>query len=232
MPPPDAAGPTLRAGEARPAGPVTHYELFAGLRDAGVAYLVAGATALVLHGVPRLTPDVDLLVDPDPANLARLARLLAAWGYGERGGEAPPGEGAAVRRFRHPTAALEELDVVAVAAPEFARLQAQAASAALVDVAIPLVGADDLRDRKEQEAGGAGRDDAAGLVALAAIRAGDDGGDDETRLAQIRKFSRWSVAARLDWLLATARLAKGLSPDAKPMTRGLQRRRPWTERRR
>ena len=54
------------------AGPGTHYELFAGMRNAGVSYLVTGATALTLHGVPRLTPDVDLAVDPDPANLERL----------------------------------------------------------------------------------------------------------------------------------------------------------------
>jgi hypothetical protein len=65
------------------AGPATHYELFAGLRDGGVTYLVTGATALVLHGVPRLTPDIDLAVDPHPANLERLERLLAAWGYVE-----------------------------------------------------------------------------------------------------------------------------------------------------
>ena len=70
-------------------GPATHYELFAGLRDNGVAYLVTGAAALVLHGVPRLTPDVDLAVDPAPANFKRLERLLAVWGYGEAAAAAP-----------------------------------------------------------------------------------------------------------------------------------------------
>ena len=50
-------------------GPATHYALFAGLRDAGVAFLLTGATALTLHGVPRLTNDIDLVVDPGPANL-------------------------------------------------------------------------------------------------------------------------------------------------------------------
>lgn len=209
-----------------PAGPGTHYELFAGLRDAGVAYLLTGAAALVLHGVPRLRVDIELAVDPDPANVARLERILSSWGYGETPAAAAGADGAAARRFRHPLAALAEVDLVPAPAEEFARLRAAAATATLVDLDIPLVGADDLRALLERGAGGAGSEDAASLLLLGSLRAGGTGGDaDETRREQIRKFSRWSVAARLDWLLAAARLAKGLSPEARPMTRGLTRRR-------
>jgi hypothetical protein len=77
-----------------------------------------------------------------------------------------------------------------------------------------------------KERGGSATDleDAAGLRVLASIRSGETGSDTDTRREQIRKFSRWSVAARLDWLLAAARLALGLSPEARPMTRGLVRR--------
>ena len=207
------------------AGSGTHYELFAGLRDAGVAWLLTGATALVLHGVPRLTADVDLAVDPDPANLARLERRLASWGYGECA-PAAGGDGATIRRFRHPLAALSEIDVVLPPAGEFARLRAAASTVTLVDLDIPLVGAQDLRERKAESGTDAGREDAASLLLLAALQSGGGTGDvDETRREQIRKFSRWSVAARLDWLLAAARLGKGMSPEARPLTRGLVRRR-------
>jgi hypothetical protein len=209
------------------AGPATHYELFAGLRDSGVAYLVTGATALVLHGVPRLTPDVDLAVDPAPANLGRLERLFAAWSYGEAVPAAPAGAGAAVRSFRNASATLDEIEIVLPSPEEFARLQAGACLATLVDLGIPVVGAADLQALKERSGAKTDREDADGLKVLAAIRAGEAGSDADTRREQIRKFSRWSVAARLDWLLATARLAKGLSPEAKPMTRGLVRRRGW-----
>jgi hypothetical protein len=208
-------------------GPGTHYELFSGLHSAGVTYLVTGATALTLHGVPRLTPDVDLAVDPAPANLGRLERRLAAWGYGEATPPEPAGGGASVRRFRHPLSALEELDVLLPPPDEFARLRSGAAAVTLVDVEIPLVGAADLRACKAAAGSAAGREDAESLEILAAVHAGAAGSDPDTRREQIRKFSRWSVAARLDWLLAAARLGKGLSPEARPLTRGLVRRRGW-----
>jgi len=213
------------------AGPATHYELFAGLRDAGVSYLVTGAIALTLHGVPRLTPDVDLAVDPAPANLERLGQLLALWGYLEAATAVPAGAATAVRRFRHPQAALGAINVVPISPEAITRLQAGATISTLVDVGIPVVGAADLRALKEGSGAEADREDADGLKVLASIRAGVAGSDADTRREQIRKFSRWSVAARLDWLLAAARLSKGLSPEAKPMTRGLVRRRGWTQRR-
>lgn len=213
------------------AGPTTHYELFAGLRTAAVAYLVTGVTALTLHGVPRLTPDIDLAVDPDPANLRRLDLLLAAWGYSDAGDATTPAAGGAVRRFRHPQAALGAIYVVPISPEAFTRLQAGAMVATLVDIGIPVVGAADLQALLEGSGVKADREDADGLKVLAAIRAGEAGSESDTRREQIRKFSRWSVAARLDWLLAAARLAKGLSPEARPMTRGLVRRHGWHGRR-
>jgi hypothetical protein len=181
----------------------------------------------VLHGVPRLTPDVDLAVDPDPANIERVERLFAAWGYGEAGRETAAAAGTTIRRFRHPLSALDEIDVVLPPRAEAARLRAGATAVALVDLEIPVVGATDLRALKEACGTAGGRDDAEALDVLAAIRAGEAGSDEETRRAQIRKFSRWSVAARLDWLLSTARLRKGMSPEARPMTHGLTRRHRW-----
>lgn len=210
-----------------PAGPATHYELFSGLLAADVSLLVAGDLALVLHGVPRLTSDIRLVIDPDPENLQRLERLLASWGYGETAAPGAADAAPAVRRFRHPLSALGEIDAVLSPPDDYARLLAGEAAAFLVDIAIPLVGAADLREISVRAGTAAGNEDAAGLDLLAALRAGCEGPPSDTRREQIRKFSRWSVAARLDWLLAAARLARGLSPEARPMTRGLTRRRGW-----
>jgi hypothetical protein len=106
-------------------------------------------------------------------------------------------------------------------------LRAGSATVTLVDVGIPLLGAADLRAWKAAAGNDAGREDAESLEILAAVHAGAAGSGTDTRREQIRKFSRWSVAARLDWLLAASRLRKGLSPEARPMTRGLVRRRGW-----
>lgn len=48
------------------------------LEREGVAYALFGALALAAHGLDRATRDVDLFVDPDPDNVARLRRGLAS----------------------------------------------------------------------------------------------------------------------------------------------------------
>ncbi|MFI5396209.1 MAG: hypothetical protein ACHQ9S_11820 [Candidatus Binatia bacterium] len=43
---------------------------------AGVNYIVVGGVAATLHGAPRLTFDLDIVPDPSPANIERLAAAL------------------------------------------------------------------------------------------------------------------------------------------------------------
>ncbi len=54
------------------------------LRDAGVRHVVVGGTAVILHGVPRTTADLDLVVDLEPANLRRLVAAMNRLGYRPR----------------------------------------------------------------------------------------------------------------------------------------------------
>jgi hypothetical protein len=46
-----------------------------------VRFVVVGAHALAVHGRPRATGDLDILVDPTPANACRLGRALGAFGF-------------------------------------------------------------------------------------------------------------------------------------------------------
>lgn len=55
--------------------------LLASLNAADVRYVVIGATAFAVHGWVRATADLDLFVDPDPANLERLRNCLRDFGY-------------------------------------------------------------------------------------------------------------------------------------------------------
>ncbi len=52
----------------------------AALNDAGIDYVVVGGLAAGAHGVVRATRDLDLVADPSPENLRRLADTLAALG--------------------------------------------------------------------------------------------------------------------------------------------------------
>lgn len=46
------------------------------LADYGVEYVVIGGAAMALHGFPRMTKDIDLLLPVDPENNKRLLRAL------------------------------------------------------------------------------------------------------------------------------------------------------------
>ena len=46
----------------------------------GVRYLIIGGLAFIYHAKPRYTKDMNLWVDPDPENVQRANRALAAFG--------------------------------------------------------------------------------------------------------------------------------------------------------
>lgn len=58
--------------------------IFRALSDAKVRYLTVGGVAVLLHGVPRFTADLDLVLDFDAENLAAALEALASLGYRPR----------------------------------------------------------------------------------------------------------------------------------------------------
>jgi len=57
-------------------------EVFASFQRHDVRYLVIGGIASILHGVPRATFDLDLLIDASPDNAKRLLDALLEAGLG------------------------------------------------------------------------------------------------------------------------------------------------------
>jgi hypothetical protein len=57
-------------------------DVFASLQRHDVRYVVIGGIAAVLHGVPRATFDLDLLIEPTSDNAQRLLEALADTGMG------------------------------------------------------------------------------------------------------------------------------------------------------
>ena len=56
------------------AGTVAHLE------QADVPYMITGSVASSYHGEPRATRDLDIVIDPDPAGIARLVEEIRAAG--------------------------------------------------------------------------------------------------------------------------------------------------------
>lgn len=56
--------------------------VFESLTEYNVRYLVIGGIAAILHGVPRMTFDLDILIDPTIENAERLLKALSASGLG------------------------------------------------------------------------------------------------------------------------------------------------------
>lgn len=55
-------------------------DLLSALVNSGARFIVVGAHALAAHGVPRVTGDLDVWVEPTPENAARVWHALAAFG--------------------------------------------------------------------------------------------------------------------------------------------------------
>jgi hypothetical protein len=59
------------------------FKEFVGLLNAHqVEYLVVGGYAVALHGHPRFTGDLDVWVNPNAGNAARLLKVLDEFGFG------------------------------------------------------------------------------------------------------------------------------------------------------
>jgi hypothetical protein len=55
-------------------------DLFAALNGACVSYLLVGGYAVAFHAEPRFTKDLDIWVEPSPANAARVFEALKVFG--------------------------------------------------------------------------------------------------------------------------------------------------------
>jgi predicted nucleotidyltransferase len=56
-------------------------ELLRSLEDNGVQYLVIGGYAVIMHGHPRFTADLDLAVSSDAINADKLVKVLEDFGF-------------------------------------------------------------------------------------------------------------------------------------------------------
>ena len=74
--------PSLSSSTNKAVGDRIYYlELFKMFTKNKVRYLVVGGLGVLLHGVPRVTHDIDIIVSMDSDNITKLNRALLALGY-------------------------------------------------------------------------------------------------------------------------------------------------------
>jgi hypothetical protein len=155
----------------RPSSAATRYnaavalfyeDVIAALTDEGVRFVVVGGLAVILHGVPRTTADLDLAVDLDENNVRRLVAVLTRLGFhprapvpaddlarAERRREWIEGKGMRAFTFHRPSRPMDEVDVIIDSPVDFARLARNAERLRAEHLVVPIAGAADLIEMKE-----------------------------------------------------------------------------------
>lgn len=55
--------------------------IFKELNELATDYLVVGGLAVNFHGIPRMTYDIDLMINLQPENILKLVTKFTQWGY-------------------------------------------------------------------------------------------------------------------------------------------------------
>lgn len=58
-----------------------YFDILTALAQAQVRYLIVGGLAVNLHGVPRVTQDIDLIISVEPDNVQKLCQALSELDY-------------------------------------------------------------------------------------------------------------------------------------------------------
>lgn len=138
-----------------------YQQLFQALNAAEVRYAVAGGLAVVLHGVPRMTFDLDLALDLSEENLRRLVGVLDSEGYRPRL-PVPLAElcreelrsswtterNLVAFSLFHPARPMEEVDLLLVTDPGWEVIAPSVVLRRLDDLEVPVVGRAVLRAMK------------------------------------------------------------------------------------
>ncbi|MEJ7599858.1 MAG: hypothetical protein WKG01_18275 [Kofleriaceae bacterium] len=136
------------------------------LRDGGVRFVVVGGVAVILHGVPRTTADLDLVIDMEPANLRRLVSAMNRLGYRPRASvesealcdpsnaHVDPEKGMRAFTFQLPGQPLADIDILIDSPLDFNALVGRAERVDAGGLVMHIAGLEDLITMKEA----AGRD--------------------------------------------------------------------------
>jgi len=136
--------------------------IFRAFNDNKIKYIVVGGLAVNLHGIPRTTYDIDLLVEMSDENLKKYLCMLKSWGFKPK---APVNMKDCLKEenrknwikeknmkainFYNDKWAISEIDMLIDAPIDYSRAKAGAVNIKAEKVAIPVISIQDLIKMKK-----------------------------------------------------------------------------------
>lgn len=142
---------------------MVYFDLFRTFDECDLDYVVIGGVALVMHGVVRMTADLDLMVALNPENLRKLVDIMVRLGYRPRIPE--PAEALLDQQKRQEWRERKHMEVFSFYAPQqplalidimihepldYRMLHTNAVRMELQGVSIPVASIEDLIALKRQ----------------------------------------------------------------------------------
>lgn len=137
--------------------------IFKKLNERNIRYIVAGGIAVNLYGIPRMTYDIDLILDLEDSNLKRFLHLLKTWGFKPK---VPVDimdfaiKGKRERWIRsknmkafnlvNPEWAMSEIDIIINTPVDYKKASENINYIKLRDISIPTISVDDLIKMKRR----------------------------------------------------------------------------------
>lgn len=138
-------------------------DIFQKLNKAKVKYLVAGGVAVNLHGYPRFTGDLDILVLLDDKNIEKLDSVMKEMKYSERlpvpidilkdnkkVKQLLKEKGLMAYTFNPPKGSLLQIDIIIDESLKFEEMAARKIVKRIDGVSIPVVAIEDLIKMKKK----------------------------------------------------------------------------------
>jgi predicted nucleotidyltransferase len=137
--------------------------LFKDMNEAGVDYMLVGGVAVNFYGIPRMTYDLDLMVNLNPENISKLLSRLSDWGYKPRAPVNPNDLADEKKRafwireknmkafsFYHEKEAIGEIDVLIDLPVPYEKLRQRAKVFDVEGISVPVISVQDLIDLKRR----------------------------------------------------------------------------------
>ena len=137
--------------------------IFKKLNERNIRYVVVGGIAVNLYGVPRMTYDIDLILDLEDRNVERFLRLLKKWGFkpkvpvdimdfAKSGKREEWIRNKNMKAFNlvNPEWAMSEIDIVINTPVDYKKASENINHIKLRDVSIPTISIDDLIKMKKK----------------------------------------------------------------------------------